>query len=767
MATTKAEYVIFDMDGLMIDSERVYTDVTNEILSKYGKEMTWDMKAGCMGKPERDAAAHLLSFFPEVPLTTEDYLKQRNELQDLRWPHVQLMPGVSRLIKHLHAHKVPIAVATGSRRRNFDLKTQHLGEVFDCFDGKILCADDPVQTPTRKMKGKPSPDIFIWAAKMLLGKDVGDPDVQPDANETAERQKGLVFEDALPGMQAGKRAGMTVVWVPDSNLLNVEYDGSERADITLKSLEDFIPEQMISLQHTGTELTIDPLPPWLDKATQSTNSATQDQLHSAQLASAALQQSINLIKDELHAIDDYLVMLRDTERQIEWELDQYQCVLAPIRRLPHEILSTIFTACVSNDMDVLCNPVDQREPPRVLGRVCRLWRSIVDSTPAIWSRIRLELRNLSPLDTSSLHTIGKFFQKTGNHPIRLSVDFSHYVSHPAIDIVIAHATQWQEVSLTLMNTSTWATLSSIRYNLPLLRHLRLQLGYTWRNSSSPLPSHLSYPIDIFAHASALRSLEMEPYERLSLPWHQIRQLTANFENIADVWQLLADANNAVEYDLCSSITPPITPPPHEEIKLPFAKSLTLRYSYRILQYLNMPLIEELWVADVENPDPDTDWSVNPSFCSPRTIGFMMMHTDHYLAIRYLLSMVPSPVTLTCDMGSAYVVLPALLPPRRTRHRQRAVLPKLQHIILSGRGTWGTGHLVEVLQTRRKSSHASTTLLQTLTFTRTDLTIPQITRLLTPWDSGLGVSCNGVWIEESFVTSTDEEEYPGDASSLTT
>ncbi|KAJ8695908.1 hypothetical protein PTI98_005819 [Pleurotus ostreatus] len=256
------EYVIFDMDGLMIDSERVYTDVTNEILSDYGKEMTWDIKAGCMGKrmqfvfwhklpkqttyypAERQAAEHLLSFFPGITLTIEDYLRRRDELQDLRWPKVQLLPGVQKLVKHLHAHSIPIAVATGSRRRNFTLKTQHLGDVFDCFEGRILCADDHVSDGdiTRKMKGKPAPDVFIWAARTLLGRNVGDPDADCVPQELDERSKGLVFEDALPGMQAGKRAGMTVVWVPDANLLNVDYGGVEKADIVLKSLEDFVPE---------------------------------------------------------------------------------------------------------------------------------------------------------------------------------------------------------------------------------------------------------------------------------------------------------------------------------------------------------------------------------------------------------------------------------------------------------------------------------------------------------------------------------------------
>ncbi|EKM54781.1 uncharacterized protein PHACADRAFT_210564 [Phanerochaete carnosa HHB-10118-sp] len=83
-ASPKVEYVIFDMDGLLIDSERVYTEVTNNILARYGKEMTWDIKAGLMGKPEREAAAHLLSFFPDLPpdFTIDTYLSERRAGQD-------------------------------------------------------------------------------------------------------------------------------------------------------------------------------------------------------------------------------------------------------------------------------------------------------------------------------------------------------------------------------------------------------------------------------------------------------------------------------------------------------------------------------------------------------------------------------------------------------------------------------------------------------------------------------------------------------------
>jgi pseudouridine-5'-monophosphatase len=109
------------------------------------------------------------------------------------------------------------------------------------------------------MRGKPNPDVFLVAAREFLGRAVGDGEECTDS-EKLERAKGLVFEDAIPGMQAGKRAGMSgmhhlgstgeiltgsyaVVWVPDVNLLGVEYDGIEKADQILESIEDFVPEQ--------------------------------------------------------------------------------------------------------------------------------------------------------------------------------------------------------------------------------------------------------------------------------------------------------------------------------------------------------------------------------------------------------------------------------------------------------------------------------------------------------------------------------------------
>ncbi|KAG1758811.1 HAD-like protein [Suillus occidentalis] len=232
----KIEYVVFDMDGLLIDTERIYTEVTNDILGRYGKTMTWDIKAHLMGKLQLASATHLLSCFPSVEITIEQYLTESQQKLDARWPSVQLLPGVQRLIQHLVKHNVPIVVATASTRRNFDRKSENLKEFFDYFQGNIVCGTDVAG----KTAGKPDPYIFLHAAG-VLGKAVGTTEQCTEA-EAVERSKGLVFEDAVYGVQAGKRAGMSVVWVPDERLLGVA-SSPYVPDETLTSIEHFKPEK--------------------------------------------------------------------------------------------------------------------------------------------------------------------------------------------------------------------------------------------------------------------------------------------------------------------------------------------------------------------------------------------------------------------------------------------------------------------------------------------------------------------------------------------
>lgn len=146
--------------------------------------------------------------------------KQR-ELQKRHFPSTQPLPGVPQLLFALNSSnpKIHLALATSSHRGNFDLKTAHLEDLFSIFksDHRVL-GDDPRIGPGR---GKPAPDIYLLALRTINEA------LRAASQAELHPEECLVFEDSVPGVEAGRRAGMQVVWCPHDGLLN-EYKGKEK-----------------------------------------------------------------------------------------------------------------------------------------------------------------------------------------------------------------------------------------------------------------------------------------------------------------------------------------------------------------------------------------------------------------------------------------------------------------------------------------------------------------------------------------------------------
>ncbi|KAJ1962772.1 hypothetical protein IWQ62_003425 [Dispira parvispora] len=190
-ALPKVTHLIFDMDGLLLDTERIYTQVSEKILEPHGCKFTWEVKAKMMGRTTKDTIRVLLEE-TGAPLTEQEYFEQSNAMQ----------------------------VGTSSRKEIFDVKTSQNQPLFQHFNS-ITCGDDP-----NVKLGKPHPDIFIEACRRL-----GNP----------SPEQCLVFEDSLLGVEAAKRAGMHVVWIPDSNILKLGHPDDHGACEILNSMEEFDP----------------------------------------------------------------------------------------------------------------------------------------------------------------------------------------------------------------------------------------------------------------------------------------------------------------------------------------------------------------------------------------------------------------------------------------------------------------------------------------------------------------------------------------------
>ena len=224
-ATKQVTHVIFDNDGLLLDTETIYTRVFTQIFAQWSVPFDLHFKLRLMGCSAAETAALCVKNY-NLPITAAEFQQQSTALQMEAFQHCPLMPGATRLVCHLAERKIPIAVATSSMRKTFDLKIREHGELFTLMD-VIVTGDDPAV-----LSAKPAPDIFLEARRRLA------PDV-PASNF-------LVFEDAPNGVRAALAAGMQCIWVADP-IYDYSLDHADLLDhpkvTRIESLEDLDPDQ--------------------------------------------------------------------------------------------------------------------------------------------------------------------------------------------------------------------------------------------------------------------------------------------------------------------------------------------------------------------------------------------------------------------------------------------------------------------------------------------------------------------------------------------
>jgi HAD superfamily hydrolase (TIGR01509 family) len=206
--------VIFDMDGLMLDTEPIYRKAWQQASVECGCELSDAIYTRLIGRSRKDAEQIILETFgPEFPLEKFRTSSRKFEAIAFSAASVTKKPGLDDLLSFLESRRIPRAVATSTEQR-IALPLLAVTGLIDRFD--VVATGDEVAS------GKPSPDLFLLAAKRL--------GVDPTAC--------LVLEDAESGIIAAHSAGMHVYIVPD---LVPPSSALERlAHATFNSLADVI-----------------------------------------------------------------------------------------------------------------------------------------------------------------------------------------------------------------------------------------------------------------------------------------------------------------------------------------------------------------------------------------------------------------------------------------------------------------------------------------------------------------------------------------------
>lgn len=189
---------IFDMDGLLFDTERMYRDSWKQSAQQFGLVHNPDFPRTVCGSSGAHMREIILQYYPQVDakaFADDCILRVERELET----HVPEKTGVRDILQYFKQHGVCVAVASSSKRATV-LHNLKQADILSYFDA-IVSGDQVTH-------GKPAPDIFLLAAQQI----------------GCEPENCYVFEDGTNGIRAGAAAGCTTIMIPDLTPPNAQLE---------------------------------------------------------------------------------------------------------------------------------------------------------------------------------------------------------------------------------------------------------------------------------------------------------------------------------------------------------------------------------------------------------------------------------------------------------------------------------------------------------------------------------------------------------------
>jgi len=209
--------VIFDLDGSLVDSMWIWRAIDIEYLGKFGIPLPEGLQAKIEGMSFHETAVYFKEHFP-IPDSLEQIKADWNEMAwDKYKNEVPLKTGIPTFLEGCRERNILLGIATSNsvKLAGSVLDAHGVKEYFSC-----------IRTGSEVKKGKPAPDIYLAAAKGL--------NVPPE--------RCLVFEDIVPGILAGKAAGMRVCAVEDKYSAHDRIRKRELADYYIEDYCGFFAQ---------------------------------------------------------------------------------------------------------------------------------------------------------------------------------------------------------------------------------------------------------------------------------------------------------------------------------------------------------------------------------------------------------------------------------------------------------------------------------------------------------------------------------------------
>lgn len=211
------EAVIFDMDGLIIDSEPIWREAEINVFKSMGLDLTEDMCRQTMGMRIDEVVIYWRSFFTWEEDNKQVETKIIFEVIRLIKSKGKALPGIIETIQKLHQSSIQLAIASSSHMKIINTVVDQL---------KIREYFNIIHSAEFEKYGKPHPQVFITTANLLK--------VSPN--------NCLVFEDSRHGMIAALAAKMKVIVIPEYPENNEDW--YKMADYQLSSMKEFTSSMM-------------------------------------------------------------------------------------------------------------------------------------------------------------------------------------------------------------------------------------------------------------------------------------------------------------------------------------------------------------------------------------------------------------------------------------------------------------------------------------------------------------------------------------------